>query len=107
MKQPEITFYGGEHEDGDVFIVQTRASAGSVLGQHKHEHGHMSYLVSGIACVEALGVMTVHTAPMAITMPAGVQHTVMAVTDIIWLCLWDAKLGMQDAARESLKLVEA
>lgn len=104
--KPEITFHGGEKEDGDVFIVQTRAPAGYQLTQHAHEHGHMAYLVSGVAVVEVDGVEITHMAPHAISIPAGRVHCVTALTDMVWLCIWRADLGMQDAAYKSLELVE-
>lgn len=42
-----IQFHGGDEESGHVFAVETVAQAGYLLESHKHEHSHMSVLVSG------------------------------------------------------------
>lgn len=100
-----INFYGGDIESGDVFMVETSAIAGAVLGQHAHDHAHLSYLVSGSAVVAVDGQLVAVDGPCPFIVAAGKIHSVTAVTDIVWLCLWDAKLGMQDEAQASLKLV--
>lgn len=102
-----IKFYGGDIESGDVFMVETSAIAGTVLGQHSHDHAHLSYLVSGSAVMSVDGQSVALDGPCPFIVAAGKIHSVTAVTDIVWLCLWDAKLGMQDEAQASLKLVGA
>jgi hypothetical protein len=42
-----------------------------------------------------------------LTVPAHTRHTVVAVTDIVWLCLWSDDVAPREQAQESLKLVIA
>jgi quercetin dioxygenase-like cupin family protein len=107
MSTAAIAFHGGDAESGEVFMVETHAPAGYVLGQHEHAHAHLSYLVSGTALVESGGDVTRHVGPCSLVIPAKTAHKVTAVTDITWLCLWASHLGMQDEARESLHLIGA
>lgn len=101
-----INFHGGDAQSGDVFMVETKACAGHKLDQHTHDHPHLSYLVSGEALVNVDGEDVRLTGPCPFVVAAGKVHSVSAVTDIVWLCLWDAKLGIQEQANESLKLVK-
>lgn len=100
-----LQFYGGDEESGNVFAVETIASAGHVLQSHKHEHSHMSVLVSGIADVTIDGVKERMTGYKLVTIPKNTMHIVEAVTDIVWLCLWADHLAPKEQAVESLKLV--
>jgi quercetin dioxygenase-like cupin family protein len=103
----DITFHGGDDESGAVFMVQTKAPAGTILGQHRHDHSHLSYLVSGTAIVDVDDCSTEYVGPCPLTIGAGKEHLVVAVTDIVWLCLWSAELGMQEKAGDMLKILEA
>ena len=102
----KIEFHGGDDKSGDVFVVETKAKAGYKLDQHTHDHPHLSYLVSGTALVAVGDNFIELTGPCSYVIEANKSHTVHAVTDIVWLCLWDAKLGIKDEAIESLKLVK-
>ncbi len=100
-----VQFFGGDEEDGNVFIVETLAKAGHQLGSHGHQHAHSSVLVSGTADV-TIGEMTTRlTGYSRITVPANVVHKVEAVTDIIWLCLWDSAIAPRDEAIEYMTMV--
>jgi len=102
-----IQFHGGDEESGNVFAVETVAEAGYVLESHKHEHSHMSVLVSGTADVTIDGVTNRITGYKLVTVPANTVHKVQAVTDIVWLCLWSGDLAPREQAEESLRLVKA
>lgn len=99
-----IRFFGGDEEYGNVFVVETFAPAGYELGSHVHKHAHTSVLVQGVAEVIIDGVKNKYTGYNIVTVPAGSQHCVKALTDIIWLCLWDGELAPKEEAEESLKL---
>lgn len=103
----EIKFHGGDNESGDVFIVETIAEAGYKLDSHKHSHSHMSVLVSGIAYVTVDGIRELHTGYKIITIPSNTIHSVEALTDIVWLCIWADGIAPKELAKESLKLVKA
>lgn len=101
----DIEFHGGDAESGNVFAVQTRAEAGYLLESHVHAHSHMSVLVSGTADVTINGKTERLTGYRLLTVPANTQHSVRAVTDVVWLCLWADHLAPKELAHESLKLV--
>lgn len=108
MKPVSINFHGGDEDSGDVFMVETHAKAGHLLTQHIHDHSHLSYLASGKARVLVDGEPTELTGPSPFVVAANKLHSVEALTDIVWLCLWDAKHGAdQEAALEKLTLPEA
>lgn len=100
-----IQFHGGDSESGNVFAVETRAPAGYLLESHQHAHSHMSVLVSGTADVTIDGKTERMTGYRLLTVPADTHHSVQAVTDVVWLCLWADRLAPKEQAVESLKLV--
>ena len=104
--KPEINFYGGDEKSGDVFMVETHAPAGHLLTQHSHEKPHLSYLAQGTAKVNVDGVSSVHVGPAVLTIAAHKVHSVYAVTDITWLCLWATDEKIERQAHESLELLE-
>ena len=95
------------HEDGGVFVVETIAKAGYLLKSHEHKHAHLSVLVSGTAEVTVDGKTERMTGYRMLSIPAHTRHTVMAVTDIVWLCLWADDLAPREEAHDSLKLAIA
>lgn len=101
----DIQFHGGDAKSGNVFAVQTRAEAGYMLESHVHEHSHMSVLVSGTADVTIDGKTERLTGYQLLTIPANTRHSVQAVTDVVWLCLWADSIAPKQQAEESLKLV--
>lgn len=104
MSTPSIRFVGGDAEHGEVFVVETKAPAGYELGSHTHEHAHTSVLVSGVADVTVAGVTRRMRGYELVTIPAGSTHTVVAITDIVWLCLWAGDLAPRKEVEESLQL---
>lgn len=100
-----IQFFGGDDEAGNVFVVETVADAGYCLESHEHAHAHTSVLVSGTADVTIDGVTERMTGYQLVTVPANTKHQVVAITDIIWLCLWAGNLAPRELAEQSLALV--
>lgn len=101
-----ITFHGDDEETG-VFLVQTAAKAGMVLESHVHDHGHLSYLVSGEAEVTIEDQTQILTGPQPIIVPKNTKHKVQAKTDIVWLCITNSDdLLQKERAYASLKLLE-
>ena len=98
-----ITF----QEAAGVFMVQTVAPAGMRMGKHVHDKDHLSYLAAGTAKVYIDGTPHMMAGPCHVLVGAGKEHEIEAVTDIVWLCLWGSDEGMQELAKESLKLIEA
>jgi quercetin dioxygenase-like cupin family protein len=100
-----IQFYGGDEDSGNVFAVETKAEKGYLLQSHKHEHSHMSVLVSGTADVTIDNITTRMTGYKLITIPKDTTHKIVAITDIVWLCLWSDNIAPKELAKESLKLI--
>jgi quercetin dioxygenase-like cupin family protein len=100
-----INFHGGDSDSGEVFVVETLAEAGMVLESHKHEHSHLSVLVSGTADVTVDGKTERMTGYRLVSIPANTVHKVQAVTDVVWLCLWADSVAPKEQAMESLRLV--
>lgn len=102
--KPIINFHGGDPDYGAVCIVEAFAPAGYVLEQHSHAHGHLSVLACGVADVTVDGVTTRHEGPCTMSIPAGKEHKVQAVTNIAWYCTWAESEAPIDQIRECLKL---
>ena len=100
-----VQFHGGGDEG--IFVVETIAKAGWALASHEHTHSHLSVLVSGIADVTVNGKTERMTGYQMISIPANTVHKVVAITDIVWLCLWADHLAPHELAENSLKLVLA
>lgn len=99
-----LQFFGGDAESGNVFVVETKADAGYLLESHVHEHAHTSVLVSGVADVTIDGKTERIEGYRLLTIPAKTFHRVVAVTDIVWLCLWSGDLAPREQAEQSLRL---
>ena len=103
--KPAIQFHGGDESSGGVFAVETFAPAGMVLESHTHAHSHMSVLASGCADVTIDGKTERHQGPCVLSVPANTAHKVVAVSDVVWYCLWADAIAPKDQAHESLRLV--
>ncbi len=103
----QIRYFGGDEQDGKVFVVETRVKGGLVLESHQHEHAHTSVLVSGKARVTIDGQAQELEGYQIVTVPANTQHKVEAVTDIIWLCLGADEVAPRDQAAQSVQMAEA
>lgn len=68
-------------------MKETQIEAGQILVQHKHEHDHLSYLVSGTVEVQVEGVKTALVGPACLLIEAGKHHGVKSLTDTVWLCI--------------------
>jgi len=101
----QLRLIDGTEENGNVFVVETIAEAGSLLTSHEHKHSHLSVLVSGSAKVVIDGVPKVYDGYNIITVPENTVHEVLALTDIVWLCLWDKDLAPKEEAEQALRLI--
>lgn len=75
------------HFGGGTYAKETLIPAGVRLAQHVHAHDHLSILAAGRALVEAGGSRREHEAPACITIAAGIEHAVIALTDVVWFCV--------------------
>jgi mannose-6-phosphate isomerase-like protein (cupin superfamily) len=76
------------HHFGPGFYVKECHIPGEqILEQHVHKFDHLSWLSAGSVVVEVDGKESLHQAPAMIEIPAGKQHTVRSLTDVVWLCM--------------------
>jgi quercetin dioxygenase-like cupin family protein len=73
------------HFAGGVYAKELRIPAGYKLVSHSHPYAHLSILASGTVMLDDAATMV--TGPQALTIEAGVRHSVAAVTDAIWFCI--------------------
>jgi quercetin dioxygenase-like cupin family protein len=74
--------------DGNpVYLRKMSAPSGFVIGSHKHAYEHYSILCSGHAKAEAEDRTWFYHAGDVMTVPAGVEHKITALSDIVWFCV--------------------
>lgn len=76
------------HFGGGAYVKVTRIPAGVELTQHAHPHDHLSLLIEGTVVLQDGPREYVKTGFQVIKIPAGVVHSVRAVTPAVWACLW-------------------
>lgn len=84
---PTVDLGIAHHFGGGVYAKETHVRAGQVLVQHKHEHGHLSVLASGMVEVLVDGARTVLAGPACVVIEAGKHHGIKALTDAVWFCI--------------------
>jgi len=103
----DIQFFGGDEESGKVFVVETKIDAGYLIGTHEHKHAHLSVLVSGTADVTINNVTTRLNGYQIVSIPKNSTHTVVAITDVVWLCLWADNEVSHEQAKDAVELVKS
>ena len=79
---------GIEHHFSDgVYAKEMRIPAKHYVKKHVHDYSHLSVLASGVVTVRMNGRSQRFKAPACITIPAGVEHVIEAVTDAVWFCI--------------------
>ena len=80
-----------QHHFGDdgsrVYIKETLIPAGAELQMHTHTFTHKSVLCLGVVRLTAGDETREITGPAVLSMPQGVPHRVVALTDCAWLCV--------------------
>lgn len=71
----------------EVYSKRTRIAAGLKLTQHIHPYDHASALVSGTVLLEVDGERREITGPAMMMIEAGKEHSVTALTDVVWHCI--------------------
>lgn len=74
-------------EGNPVYMRRMFTEAGKVIGSHKHKYEHYSVLCSGRVRSEVGETSQEFGGGDVITVPAGVEHRIIALTDIIWFCI--------------------
>ena len=71
----------------EVYSKRTHIAAGLKLTQHVHPYDHASALVSGAVLLEVDGEKREITGPAMLMIEAGKEHSVTALTDVVWHCI--------------------
>lgn len=79
--------FAGQGDGLGVYAKETHIPAGVTLFQHAHNYAHLSILQSGSASVDVGGIANVYSDGAVIVVPKGVQHKVVAITDVVWFCI--------------------
>lgn len=79
--------FGDETNGNTAYIREGLIKQGERIKKHVHSYDHFSILAMGIVVVQANGVMTPYAAPACITIKAGIEHEVLAMTDAVWFCV--------------------
>ena len=74
------------HFNNGLYTKEMRVDADSLVMKNTHDYDHQSILVKGEAIVIVDGVPSKHTGPAILNIKANIEHEVIAVTDIVWLC---------------------
>lgn len=75
------------HFVGGVYAKETRLDPGWVLVSHQHPYDHLSILASGRVCLTVGDNQQYLTGPCALTIEAGKEHTLRAITPAVWFCI--------------------
>jgi quercetin dioxygenase-like cupin family protein len=80
--------FAGQDDARGVYAKELHISAGTLLTSHRHAYDHLSILASGFASL-TLGDDVPHVlhGPVALTIPKGAEHTLRAITDVVWFCI--------------------
>ncbi len=79
---------GIEHHFSDgVYAKEMRIPAKHYVKKHVHGYTHLSVLALGTVILKMNGEAKLLNAPACITIPAGVEHVIDAVTDAVWYCI--------------------
>ena len=75
---------------GNLYSKEMKIPSGMIAIKHTHDFTHLSILASGNAIVEIDGVSKEICGPACLTIEAGKEHKVIAITDIVWYCIHTA-----------------
>jgi len=75
------------HFGGGTYAKEMQVPAGMVVEKHMHDFTHLSILASGKAAVTIDGKTQTITGPHCLTVEAGKQHTIFAITNLVWYCV--------------------
>ena len=90
------------HFSSGVYAKECLIPSGLILTQHKHTFDHLSILASGTALVKVDGVESIKVGPVAITIEAGKEHSVLSMTDVAWFCIHATDVTDPEKVDESL-----
>ena len=75
------------HFSDSIYAKEMTLPANHIAVSHKHAYSHLSVLAAGECIVETDGDKNKYKAPAVIEIKAGVEHQILAITDVTWLCI--------------------
>jgi quercetin dioxygenase-like cupin family protein len=76
------------HFTAGVYAKQLHIPAGSRLITHAHKYDHLSILASGsVLWTAGDAAPAAMRGPCVVQVPAGVTHSLYAITDAVWFCI--------------------
>lgn len=75
------------HYGNDIYAKETFIDEGLLLKKHTHPFDHLSILAHGQVKVTVEGVETIKCAPCCILIEANKEHSVEALTEVVWYCI--------------------
>lgn len=76
------------HFSDGVYIKETTFDRGEVVPMHEHVHSHFSVLSRGWVVLTVDGEDRELRSGNVLTIEAGKTHTIRALTQATWLCIW-------------------
>jgi quercetin dioxygenase-like cupin family protein len=78
------------HVGAGVSVKATPLKKGMEVIQHKHSYPHLSVLVSGLVALkndDFSRIIDARKEPQSVVIEANQYHSVIALTDALWLCV--------------------
>jgi quercetin dioxygenase-like cupin family protein len=75
------------HFSDNLYAKECFIPAGSLLVQHQHNYDHLSVVAKGRVKVLIDDEVKVFDAPYCLNIEKGKNHSVLAVTDVVWFCI--------------------
>lgn len=93
-----------EHHFSDgLYIKKTSIPAGVTLPQHQHNYAHSSVVVEGRGLFSSRTHSIEFGPGDIINVPAMMEHTLIAHTAVVWLCIHATKVTDLDLIDKSLE----
>lgn len=75
------------HFLGGLYAKRIALKRGESFGKHIHDFDHVSIVAKGVARVEMGDEVRVYGEGCHVEIKAGIQHSVFAMTDLVWFCI--------------------
>lgn len=85
--QFEIDLSTQHHFASGVYAKQMLLPKGYKALSHAHKYDHLSILAKGTALIRTDEGFQVYSAPMCITIKAGLHHSIESLEDVVWFCV--------------------
>lgn len=77
----------GQSQSSGVYAKELHIPAGYSIVSHAHQYDHLSILAAGSVIWTTGETIREMTGPCALTVEAGIHHSLEALTDAVWFCI--------------------